>query len=76
MTEQKHCAQCHTPSLAGQQSVPRIAGQHIEHLTTQLQGLRAGTRGGIDGNMSSAVKDLTDAEIAALVDYISALSTP
>ena len=76
MTQQKHCAQCHAPSLAGQQSVPRIAGQHIEYLTTQLQGFRAGTRGDIDGNMSSAVKDLTDAEIAALVDYISGLSTP
>ena len=56
--------------------MPRITGQHIEYLTTQLQGFRAGTRGDIDGNMSSAVKDLTDAEIAALVDYISGLSTP
>ena len=76
LTQQKHCAQCHTPSLAGQQSVPRIAGQHIEYLTTQLQGFRAGTRGDIDGNMSSAVKDLTDAEIATLTDYISGLTAP
>ncbi len=76
LTQRKLCAQCHTPTLAGQQSVPRIAGQHIEYLTTQLQGFRAGTRGDIDGNMSSAVKELTDADIATLVDYISGLSTP
>jgi cytochrome c553 len=65
-----------TAGLPGRQSVPRIAGQRIEYLTTQLQGFRAGTRGDIDGNMSAAVKDLTDAEITTLADYISGLSTP
>jgi cytochrome c553 len=76
LTLQRNCVQCHAPGLAGQQSIPRVAGQRIEFLTVQLQGFRAGTRGDIDGNMSSAVKDLADADIAILADYISGLSTP
>lgn len=76
LTQQKNCIQCHAPGLPGQQSIPRIAGQHIDYLTAQLRGFRAGTRGDIDGNMSAAVKDLTDADIAILADYISGLSTP
>jgi cytochrome c553 len=76
LTLPRNCVQCHAAGLPGQQSVRRIAGQRIEYLTTQLQGFRAGTLGDIDGNMSAAVKDLTDAEIATLADYISGLSTP
>jgi cytochrome c553 len=72
----KLCAQCHTPTLAGQDSVPRIAGQHIGYLTEQLKAFRAGNRGDIDGNMTSAASTLTDADIATLADYISGLSSP
>jgi cytochrome c553 len=72
----KNCVQCHTPTLAGQDSVPRIAGQHIDYLTAQLRAFRAGNRGDIDGNMTSAASTLTDADIATLADYISGLSAP
>jgi cytochrome c553 len=72
----KNCAQCHTPTLAGQDSVPRVAGQHIDYLTAQLKAFRAGNRGDIDGNMTSAASTLTDADIATLADYISGLSSP
>jgi cytochrome c553 len=65
--------QCHAPGLPGQESIPRIAGQRIEYLTAQLRAFHAGTRGDIDGTMSAAVKDLTDAEIGILDDYISGL---
>jgi cytochrome c553 len=76
LTQQRNCVQCHAPGLAGQESVPRLAGQRIEFLTAQLRGFREATRGDIDGNMTSAVKDLTDAEIATLADYISGMPTP
>jgi cytochrome c553 len=74
---QKNCAQCHNgPGLQGQQSVPRIAGQQIDYVTAQLKLFKAGTRGDIDGNMTSAAQDLSDSDIAILSDYISGLSTP
>jgi cytochrome c553 len=76
LVKTKLCAQCHTPTLAGQDSVPRVAGQHIDYLTTQLKAFRAGNRGDIDGNMTSVASTLTDADIATLADYISGLSTP
>lgn len=76
LTQQRLCVQCHAPGLAGQQSVPRLAGQQIEFLAAQLKGFRSGTRGDIDGNMTSAVQGLTDTEIDTLSDYISGLSTP
>lgn len=76
MIKAKLCAQCHTPTLAGQDSVPRIAGQHIGYLTEQLKAFRAGHRGDIDGNMTSVASTLTDSDIATLADYISGLSAP
>jgi cytochrome c553 len=73
----KNCVQCHNgPGLPGQQSVPRIAGQQIEYVTTQLKLFKAGTRGDIDGNMTSAAQELSEQDIAILADYISGLSTP
>jgi cytochrome c553 len=76
LTQRRLCVQCHAPGLPGQQSVPRIAGQQIEYVTAQLKSFRAGTRGDIDGNMTSAVQGLTDAEIDTLADYVSGLKTP
>jgi cytochrome c553 len=76
LTQRKNCIQCHAPGLAGQDSVPGIAGQQMDFLTEQLRGFWAGTRGDIDGNMSAAVRDLTDADIATLADYVSGLAAP
>jgi cytochrome c553 len=77
LAQQKNCVQCHNgPGLQGQQSVPRIAGQQIEYVTSQLKLFRAGTRGDIVGNMTSAAQELTDKDIDTLADYISGVSTP
>jgi cytochrome c553 len=76
LAHDKRCMQCHTQTLAGQDSVPRIAGQHIDYLTEQLKAFRAGNRGDIDGNMTSIASTLTDADIATLADYISGLTAP
>jgi len=76
LTQLRNCVQCHAPGLAGQDSVPRIAGQKIDYLKAQLRAFRRGNRGDIDGNMTSAVSQLTDAEIDTLADYVSGLQTP
>ena len=77
LVQQGNCVQCHGgPGLAGQDHVPRIAGQQIEHVIQQMRLFRAATRGDIDGNMTSAAQDLSDKDIDILGDYISGLSTP
>ena len=73
LTRKNNCVQCHGPGLAGQDSVPRIAGQKIEYLKAQLRAFRAGSRGDIDGNMTSAVSQLSDGDIDILADYVSGL---
>jgi cytochrome c553 len=76
LTLDNHCIQCHGPQLAGQDSIPRIAGQKIDYLTAQLRAFHAGNRGDIDGNMTSIASTLSDANIDILADYVSGLSTP
>jgi cytochrome c553 len=76
LTLKDHCIQCHGPNLAGQDSIPRIAGQKIDYLTAQLKAFHAGNRGDIDGNMTSIASTLSDADIATLADYVSGLSAP
>ena len=76
LAQQFNCAQCHTPSLAGQQHIPRIAGQQYDYLRTQLRGFKAGTRADLDGNMTSAAQALSDKDVEVLADYISGLAAP
>jgi cytochrome c553 len=76
LTQRNHCVQCHGPGLAGQDSVPRIAGQMTDYLAAQLRAFRAGNRGDIDGNMTSAASQLGDGDIDTLADYVSGLSAP
>ena len=76
LTEQYHCVQCHGPALAGQQHIPRLAGQRREYLLAQLRGFKAQTRADIDGNMTSAAQALSDKDIDVLADYLSGLAAP
>jgi cytochrome c553 len=76
LADADNCTQCHGPNLAGQEHIPRLAGQHSEYLKQQLLGFKAAARGDIDGNMTSAAQPLSDADIDALSEYISGLSPP
>lgn len=73
LTEQNHCVSCHGPELKGQQHIPRLAGQRSAYLRTQLRGFKASTRFDMDGQMTSAVQALSDADIELLADYLSGL---
>lgn len=76
LAEADYCTQCHGPNFAGQEHIPRLAGQHPEYLRQQLLGFKAAARGDIDGNMTSAAQPLSDADIDALAEYIASVSTP
>jgi len=76
LTKKFFCTQCHGPELLGVQHIPRLAGQQHDYLRTQLQGFKAQKRADIDGNMTSAAQALSESDIDALADYISAIATP
>ena len=69
------CAGCHSPTGAGiPAQYPRLGGQHPEYTATQLRSFRAGERANDSGAMMRTVAArLTDAEIAALSEYVAGL---
>jgi cytochrome c553 len=76
LAEQHYCVQCHGPALLGLQHIPRLAGQQVGYLKTQLHGFKSRTRADFDGNMTSAAQLLSDKDIDVLVDYLSGLAPP
>jgi cytochrome c553 len=76
ITEAGNCVQCHAATLAGQQHIPRLAGQHKDYLLAQLNGFKAGTRADFDGTMTSAAQALAAQELELVADYLSTLPAP
>lgn len=69
------CAACHGPTGAGiPVQFPRIAGQQSEYTINQLKAFRAGERANDPAAMMRTIAGkLSDAQIAALADYIQGL---
>jgi cytochrome c553 len=67
------CAGCHSPNGAGiPAQYPRLQGQWVEYTDSQLKAFRANTRKN-SSQMSTIAARLSDAEIAAVADYIAGL---
>lgn len=67
------CASCHGPAGDGiPVQYPRLSGQHPEYTLAQLVAFRAGGRRNSE-QMSAIAMRLSDAEIAAVADYIAGL---
>lgn len=67
------CAGCHGPSGSGIPSqYPRLAGQHAEYTSTQLNAFRSGTRAN-NAQMTGVAAKMNDKEIKAVSDYIAGL---
>jgi cytochrome c553 len=67
------CAGCHGPNGAGlPKQFPRLGGQHADYTLAQLKTLRTGERANAPMMMAIATK-MSDAEMAAVADYIQGL---
>lgn len=67
------CAGCHGANGAGlPKQFPRLASQHSDYTTAQLKAFRTGERANAPMMMAIATK-MTDAEMAAVADYIQGL---
>jgi cytochrome c553 len=67
------CAMCHLAGFAGQNEIPRVAGQQYDYVVKQLKDFRAKNRTNDAGNMTSVSANLSDADIENLAQYISSL---
>jgi cytochrome c553 len=67
------CPMCHLGEFAGQNEVPRVAGQHPEYVVKQLKAFKTGTRTNDAGTMTSVAKTLSDEDIENLAHYLASL---
>ncbi|HJV63072.1 MAG TPA: c-type cytochrome [Albitalea sp.] len=67
------CVDCHERDGRGTSEYSRVAGQQTVYLSQALKGYRDGTGRRLDKDMVKEVKPLTDADIAALVSYVSSM---
>lgn len=67
------CAICHGPSGEGRAGLPRIAGQHARYLERQLAAFRSKERVDAGAIMQSVAANLTELELKAVAEYLTAL---
>ncbi len=68
-----NCADCHHDDGRGTEKYARVAGQQTGYLTLSLKGYRNGSHARINHQMADSVRDMTDADIAAVVAYVSSM---
>lgn len=71
--EESLCAMCHMGGMAGQNEVPRLAGQHPEYIVAQLKSFKARERTNDAGSMTSLAQTLSEEDIANLSHWINSL---
>lgn len=67
------CANCHGRDAHGAESLPRLAGQQPAYIVEQLKNFRRPWRRAGNEAMHEIAGKLTDAEMAALAEYVGQL---
>jgi cytochrome c553 len=67
------CPMCHLGEFAGQNEIPRVAGQQYAYVKKQLADFKAKRRTNDAGNMTSVAGTLSDQDIENLAQYIANL---
>ena len=73
LADRHFCFACHGTALEGREYAPRLSALHLDYLTSQLRRFKAGTRGDLDGAMTTAAQPLNDDAIAELARFIAGL---
>lgn len=71
LSDGMRCASCHGASLAGQEQMPRLAGQRIDYMVAAMKSFRDSTRPGADPLMANVVAGISDSDLQALAEYVS-----
>ena len=67
------CTMCHLGGFAGQNEIPRVAGQNYEYIIKQLSDFKARKRTNDAGNMTSVSNTLNERDIENLAHYLTGL---
>jgi cytochrome c553 len=67
------CTMCHLGGFAGQNEIPRVAGQQYAYIVKQLSDFKARKRTNDAGNMTSVASTLSDKDIENLAHYLVGL---
>ncbi len=70
----KICFRCHGDQGRGNEKIARIAGQQVGYLALTLKRYRDGSSVRADPLMAANTKTMTDADIAAVAAYVSAMN--
>jgi len=71
LSQQHRCNFCHQANYAGQENVPRLAGQREDYLLKALRGYKDNSRRGYDAQMSEVVYDLKDEDFVELAYFLA-----
>ncbi len=65
------CMGCHGDKLQGKGQFPKLAGQHPQYLSKQLQDFKSGARKA--GHMNAVAQNLSEDDIKAIAAYLGSL---
>lgn len=68
---QQRCNFCHGKDYAGEQNVPRLAGQREDYLVKALREYKANTRRGYDASMADVLYGVSEVEILDLAYFLA-----
>jgi cytochrome c553 len=72
-SEEVLCTMCHLGGFAGQNEIPRVAGQHYDYTVKQLMDFKARRRTNDAGNMTAVARTLSERDIEDLAHYLVSL---
>jgi len=72
-SEETLCTMCHLGGFAGQNEVPRVAGQNYEYVVKQLADFKARRRTNDAGTMTSVAGTMSDVDIQNVAQYLVGL---
>ena len=74
----RDCADCHGERGEGNGAkfYPMLAGQHFVYLLREARLIRDGARGNANPDMIQVIKPYSDADLEAVADYMSRLTSP
>ena len=67
------CTMCHLGGFAGQNEIPRVAGQQYDYIVKQLRDFKAKKRTNDGGNMTSVTSTMSDDDIVDVANYVAGL---